>query len=309
MNLSQLNHLIALYELGSFSRAAERLHLTQPALSRSVQALEAELGVALIDRVGKRNEFTQFGKTVVARARRVAHEADELKRSAVLLREGAMGSVRIGLSSGPAALLMVPLLKFMANAYPAVHLSLVQGPIAMQVAALHDKALDALVVDSRALVPAVDLQVEQLPDVHAGFLCRSGHPLCSLERITLAQLVKFPVASSPLSDEVARALVERYGPGGHPDSLVTLRCEHLASLLEVTLQTDAVYLGTLASARAALDAGLLVNLPMAMPLLSSARYALVSLLGRTEPPALNIVRRFVVDQIVDCSTYQPPLSG
>lgn len=181
--------------------------MTQPALSRSGQALEAELRVALIDRVGKRNEFTQFGKTVVARARQVAHEADELKRSAVLLREGAMGSVQIGLSSGPAALLMVPLLKFMANAYPAVHLSLVQGPIAMQVAALHDKAL-----------------------------------------------------------------------------------------------------GTLASARAALDAGLLVNLPMAMPLLSSARYALVSLLGRTEPPALNIVRSFVVDQIVDCSTYQPPLS-
>ncbi|MGX6564641.1 LysR family transcriptional regulator, partial [Cupriavidus necator] len=48
MNLIQLKHLIALAETGSFSQAAARLHLTQPALSRSIQALESELGMALV---------------------------------------------------------------------------------------------------------------------------------------------------------------------------------------------------------------------------------------------------------------------
>ncbi len=306
MNLSQLRHLIALHEVGSFSRAAERLHLTQPALSRSIQALEAELGLPLIDRVGKRNDFTQFGLAVVARARRVVHETDELKRSATLLREGALGAVRIGLGSGPTALLMVPLLKFMAGTHPAVHLSIVQGPTTMQVAALRDKALDALVVDSRAVLPADDLRIEQLPDLRAGFLCRAGHPLRQLDSVSLAQLAQYPIASSPLSDEVARILVERYGPGGHPDRLVTLRCEHLASLVEVTCQTDAVYLGTLASARQALDAGELVELTMTVPLAANARYGLVSLVGRTEPPAMDIVRRFVQQRVWDSAAYQGP---
>jgi hypothetical protein len=58
VNLRQLAHLTALAEEGSFSRAAERLHLTQSALSRSVQTLEDELGARLIDRAGKRSTLT-----------------------------------------------------------------------------------------------------------------------------------------------------------------------------------------------------------------------------------------------------------
>ncbi|WP_153064333.1 LysR family transcriptional regulator, partial [Acidovorax sp. ST3] len=58
MNLSQLAHLVALLETGSFTRAAESLHLSQPAFSRSIQLLEAELGAPLVDRIGKRNEAT-----------------------------------------------------------------------------------------------------------------------------------------------------------------------------------------------------------------------------------------------------------
>ena len=52
MELRQLRHLIAVVEHGSFSRAAEAVHLTQPALSRSIQALESEVGAAVLERIG-----------------------------------------------------------------------------------------------------------------------------------------------------------------------------------------------------------------------------------------------------------------
>ncbi|WP_307867184.1 LysR family transcriptional regulator [Variovorax sp. E3] len=65
MNLQQLDHLLALAETGSFSRASEKVHLTQPALSRSIQMLEQELGMPLVDRIGKRNELTPFGAMVL----------------------------------------------------------------------------------------------------------------------------------------------------------------------------------------------------------------------------------------------------
>ncbi|WP_281078529.1 LysR family transcriptional regulator, partial [Variovorax paradoxus] len=65
MNLQQLEHLLVLAETGSFSRASEKVHLTQPALSRSIQMLEQELGMPLIDRIGKRNELTPFGAMVL----------------------------------------------------------------------------------------------------------------------------------------------------------------------------------------------------------------------------------------------------
>ncbi|WP_413904752.1 LysR family transcriptional regulator [Candidatus Skiveiella danica] len=67
------------------------MHLTQSALSRSIQSLEDELGGRLIDRIGKRNELTPLGLTVVARARRMVLDAADLRRSADLLQQGNLG--------------------------------------------------------------------------------------------------------------------------------------------------------------------------------------------------------------------------
>ena len=80
MNLKHLAHWLALAETGSFSRAAEKLHITQSALSRSIQVLEEELGGPLVDRVGKKNELTPLGLSVLEKARRIVHEAEELKQ-------------------------------------------------------------------------------------------------------------------------------------------------------------------------------------------------------------------------------------
>ena len=65
MNLRHLEHWLALADTGSFSRAAEKLHITQSALSRSIQALEEDLGGPLVDRVGKKNELTPLGRSVL----------------------------------------------------------------------------------------------------------------------------------------------------------------------------------------------------------------------------------------------------
>ena len=97
MNLRQLEHLMALAEEGSFSRAAERMHLTQSALSRSLQGLEDELGARLIDRSGRRSTLTPLGEAVLARAQRIVLEAAEIERSAELLRQGEAGTIRVGL--------------------------------------------------------------------------------------------------------------------------------------------------------------------------------------------------------------------
>ena len=82
MNIRHLRHLLAIAETGSFSRAAERAFITQSALSRSIRALEEELGGPLLDRIGKRNELTALGHDVVVRARAIVLGAEELARSA-----------------------------------------------------------------------------------------------------------------------------------------------------------------------------------------------------------------------------------
>ena len=77
--------------------------------------------------------------------------------------------------------------------------------------------------------------------MRGAFLSRRGHPLARRRgAVDFERLRAYPIASTPLSDEVARVLVERYGPDAHPASLVTLRCEELPSLAELARRTDAV---------------------------------------------------------------------
>jgi len=310
MNLKHLSHWLALAESGSFSRAAEKLHITQSALSRSIQVLEDELGGPLVDRIGKKNELTPLGLTVLERARRIVHEAAELKQGAALLQQGGLGSLRVGLGSGPGALLMTPWLRHVARHHPGVQVSIGRGATELQLQQLRERELDAL-VDVRRVAPAADLQIEVMADLRAGFVCRKGHPLlrggreamqhsdtaAMSQAMPFEALLDYPIASTPLSDEVARMLVGHYGAAADPQHMTTLRCEEIASLIDTVSHTDAIYLGIIAAAQEGLKSGELVEMQLTPAFVGAARLALVTLAGRTEPPLMAVFRRFVAQQM------------
>lgn len=294
MNLRHLEHLLAVADTGSFSRAAEQQHLTQSALSRSIQALEDDLGARLIDRSGKRNELTPLGQAVAARARRMVLDAAELRRSAELLKQGELGAIRVGLGSGPAAMLMTPFLLHMAQRHPGVHVTVSPGVTELQLMQLRQRMLDALVIDVRRIAPAPDLAIENLTELRAGFVCRTGHPLQqSVEPVSFEAMARYPLASTPLSAEVARMFVNRFGPQADPQQAVTLRCDDIASLIAVTKASDAIFIGILAAARTEIEAGQLAVLDIGAPLPMGARFAFVTLAGRTEAPSMGLFRQFV----------------
>ena len=298
MNIKHLEHLLALADTGSFSRAAEKLFLTQSALSRSIQSLEIDLGAKVLDRIGKRNELTPLGQDVVARARHIVREAAELRQSAKLLQDGGRGSISVGLGSGPAALLLVPLM-CAASTRAGMRVAVTQGPVELQILQLRSRQLDAMVVDMRRVIPATDLNIESLAELRAGLVVRAGHQLAAQKNVTLADVLRYPVASTPLSDEVARALVDQFGPQANPSEMVTLRCDDVASLVQTAAQTDAVFLGVIATARSGLADGSLVELALQPPLRATARFAYVTLAGRTEAPAMAYFREFVREHLRD----------
>lgn len=299
MNLKHLAHWLALAETGSFSRAAEKLHITQSALSRSIQVLEEELGGPLVDRIGKKNELTPLGLSVLERARRIVHEAQELRQGAALLQQGGLGSLRVGLGSGPGAMLMTPWLRYMAENHPTVHVAVSRGSTELQLVQLRERQLDALVVDVRRVTIAPDLKMAHIVEMRAGFVCRQGHPLLHAGPVPFDALLAYPIASTPLSQEVARLMVDHYGPRADPAQMTTLQCEDIASLIDVVRQTDAIYLGIVGAARQGLTDGTLVELTMDPPFRGGARLALITLAGRTELPVMAVFREFVIKQLVD----------
>jgi DNA-binding transcriptional LysR family regulator len=294
MTLVQLRHLLSLAQTGSFSKSAIALFLTQPALSRSIRALETELGQTLFDRIGRHSELTPVGREVVERARQLVGAADDLRDSGAQMALGNAGTLRIGLGSGPGAMLMTPLLMHMATHHPRLRLEISRGRTDLLERSLRERTIDALVVDARSLAPAPDLRTTETYEMRGAFLCRRGHPLLRKRGgVNFDLLRAYPIAATPLSDEIARVLVERYGPDAHPARCVTLRCEEVPSLVELTRHTDAVLIAIRAAGPD------LAELVMKPALDATARFAMVTLAGRSEAPALPIVRRLMKDQLRD----------
>jgi DNA-binding transcriptional LysR family regulator len=292
MDLHHLRYLLALAEHQSFRKAAEALCLTQPALSHSLQALEQELGVTLIDRLGKRNNLTAYGSQVVQSARRVLMETAELRRSLAQLKDGALGKISVGFGPTPAAILMTPFLRQMAAVYPRVQVNVSRGSVDLLTQALRSEKVDIIAVDLRALAAFPDLKVELLPPLRGGFLCRAGHPLLDHASIDLSMLRNHPVTSTPLSEEISRNLVLELGADAHPERLMTINSEDIPSLLDIVETTEAVFFGMFRCAKSRIEVGQMRELQVLPHVERLGRYALVSLAGRSELPIINVFRNF-----------------
>jgi DNA-binding transcriptional LysR family regulator len=99
MNLRHLQTFVVIAEAGGFAPAHGRLHLSQPAASRQIQALELELGIPLFDRVGRRVKLTSEGEDLLRRGRRLLQDVESFGERARALKAGKAGALRIGSST------------------------------------------------------------------------------------------------------------------------------------------------------------------------------------------------------------------
>lgn len=122
--LKQLQYLVALHDHGHFGRAADSCFITQSTLSASLRELETLLGSTLVERTRRVVRFTQLGQRIVAKARRVLHEAEELADMARAEREPLTGELRMGVIPTVAPFLLPPLLPQLRGEWPNLKLYL-----------------------------------------------------------------------------------------------------------------------------------------------------------------------------------------
>lgn len=124
MDFPALTTFVAVAESGSFSRAAERLFATQPAISKRVAALEADLGVPLFDRLGRGIRLTEAGEIFLVSARRLLAEARASREEVRALGSAVTGRLRLGTSHHVGIHRLPPVLRAFTQAHPGVDLDL-----------------------------------------------------------------------------------------------------------------------------------------------------------------------------------------
>ena len=191
MDVRRLNYFIVTAEERSISRAAEKLHITQPPLTRHIQSLEEELGVPLFTRTNWGVELTQAGKALLGHARNIkAHvelATEEIRRVA----SGQAGRIDIGVF-GSAMLDTIPrILSAFAASHPDVNVVLHNAPKGRQIEALHQGRI--LIAFDRYLPESPDLCAQLVSREALWIALNQRNPLIHRASITLADLHQEPL--------------------------------------------------------------------------------------------------------------------
>lgn len=235
--------MVALAEHGSFGRAADAVCISQSALSRSIQSLEASLGVELFDRTERRVTLTPVGKLSLDAAQAILRSAAEFHRIVDSASLHEIGELSIGLGTVSSSLFGPPILRSYAKRYPQLQLTLRVGAPENLFRMLLNEELDLVIGNSDALPNTNDFEIETIARFERGFFARADHPLAGLKNLPIDALTGFMVGTTyPLPVSVDEAIKSIYGVASL-ESYFRIRTNHYGALIDLMMNDDAIVFG------------------------------------------------------------------
>ena len=214
LQLAHLETLSAVARHGSFSRAARELHLTQPAVSMQVRLLERELGLPLLERVGKRAFPTKAGELLLAHAGRALRELENGVQLVQQLRGIVAGRIRLGTSASFSIYLLPPALRRLRARYPRMELVVVTGNAPEIARAVVQNELDLGIVS----LPVRERELAVTP-FYRDELVAIGPPDRRWrrgQRVRAAELTREPLILFERGATLRRVIDEWFQRGGAP---------------------------------------------------------------------------------------------
>ncbi|WP_197707510.1 LysR family transcriptional regulator [Sphingobium sp. LB126] len=183
-----MRHFLAAYDMGTFAAAAEWLGLSQQAVSKSILRLEAQLGVRLFERDGRRVRPTAYADLFLPHARTIAAESDRFRADLTDMMGGRHGRLRIGVGPSAAADVVASAVRMLTGERADMRLTVLAGIYEMMVSDLLLGKLDVIVAVRQVDRHDPLIREEVLGDIRYAVLAGANHPLAGRGRVTLHDL-------------------------------------------------------------------------------------------------------------------------
>lgn len=236
VELRKLQYVVTLARVRNFARAAEELHLTQSALTRSIQSIEKRFMIRLFDRDRSGVDLTPVGREFLKRAQSLLVEANDLARFADRSGRGEVGEVAFGLSTLPAKMFLTSLTVEFFSKRPQLSLSVAVRDPPDLLKLLAEESIEFFLAAEVPESPNAALDVTELAQFRSALAVRIGHPLLKKRKLAIEDISPFPV------------LVGIFEPGSHRESTETfarqgiiMHSNDYCSLMEITQQSDAIW--------------------------------------------------------------------
>ena len=264
IKLRQLHHLLALDQYGSFIQAAASLHITQPALSRSIQSLEIQAGAPLFLREGHGVVPTDLGRVLIQHARQITNMTDAMH---AVIGNQALSSQDLVLGAGPfpGNTIVSRAVASFIDTHPRVKIRVEIRNWDELLPRLRSQELDLFVAETSTLEGEPDLEVETMARHPIYFLARCGHPLAGQPVLDMGKVFSNPVISPSrvpprVLEPVLAAIARTKGLQPDANAFPALLCSDFSIIKQVVTGSNAIMASSLSSVRPELERGELVVL-------------------------------------------------
>jgi len=196
MELRQLEYFVAVAEEANFTRAAERVHISQSGVSAQIRRLENDLGTTLIDRSGRTAGLTMAGEAALEHARAVLASVDAVRQAVDEVNELIRGRLVVGTVSAGTVTALFDALAAFHRAHPGVEIALVEDNSDRLMERVRTGAIDLALVGTAGTPPA-DLHALTILSDGLVAAVPVGHPLARRRRVTLADVSAYPIVCLP----------------------------------------------------------------------------------------------------------------
>ena len=221
MELRHLRYFIAVAEEQNVTRAAARLHVSQPPLSRQIRDLEDELGVALFHHGAKAVRLTEAGRIFLVEARAVVQRAEEAVQTVKAVASGQRGEIQVGYAPSLTVSLLPRTLRFFQDASPGVRVRLHDWSTQEMLRGLRDGKLHVAMLIQLSAKVLAGLVFEELQRYAVCVAVHLAHPLARARKVGLEQVAKERLIAYTLADypEYHAWLADLFAPLKRPPQI------------------------------------------------------------------------------------------
>ncbi|MDG2272857.1 MAG: LysR family transcriptional regulator, partial [Halioglobus sp.] len=236
ISLKQLRHLTVIAEQTNMHKAAEVLHITQPALTRSLNTLEGLLNVKLFDRHSGGMRATLFCTEIIGKCQQIVLDVEDIQRAARIYQNIEVGELHIGVGRGVRELVLRTSVPEFISQHPNIRITVGEGTPEELDQRLKQRNVELLITGLGSHRDVTEYRTELITNVPLSVITRKGHPMQSQKNISFSQLAKYPPITStlvgpthPLRDQIktATGLLKAH-----------LECSDFPTLIAVLLCSD-----------------------------------------------------------------------
>lgn len=239
IDLRKLRYVLEVGRAGSFTVASQTLHLSQPALTRSIKEVEDDVGTQLFHRQPRGVQLTEAGRIFSSHAQKVLDTMELLMEGTNNFRQLKVGSLRIGVAPTVYLGFVRPSIGKLVNKHPGLRVDLTTGVAETLVPRLIAGDMDVLVGSLSSFTRWPDIETTKLAELNYAFMVRQGHPLLEKKSVCVKDLLACPLVLPASIDPIYTDLAQVYARHKLPPMAVQYSVDDFETLKTVITQTNA----------------------------------------------------------------------